>query len=135
MLTFEKVMILRSLEIFSRTPEEQLVELAGSLKTLRISAGHRLIERGTVGTTMFILIRGALRVHIGEQEIARISERETVGEMAALDGEPRSTDVSALEDCELFELDGEVLFDMMSEHVEIARGIIQVLCGRLRKRS
>jgi CRP-like cAMP-binding protein len=135
MLTFEKVMILRSLEIFSRTPEEQLVDLAASLKTMSIPAGTRLIECGTVGSTMFILIRGRLRVHLGEQEIATIEERETVGEMGALDGEPRSSDVTALEDCELFELDGDVLFDMMSEHVEIARGIIQVLCGRLRKRS
>jgi CRP-like cAMP-binding protein len=132
MLTFEKVMILRSLEIFSRTPEEQLIEVAAALKLLQLPAETPLIARGTVGSTMFIVIRGTLRVHVGEQDIAVIGARETVGEMGALDGEPRSSDVTTREACDLFELDGDILFDMMSEHVEIARGIIQVLCGRLR---
>lgn len=133
MLTFEKVMILKSLEIFSRTPEEQLVDLAGALARVQLPAGHRLIERGTVGTTMYVVVRGRLRVHVGEEPIAEIGAREVVGEMGALDGSPRSTDVTTLEECDLFELDGEVLFDLMSEHVEIARGVIEVLCDRLRR--
>lgn len=64
--------------------------------------------------------------------VGELGERNVVGEMAALDPEPRSASVSALDDSLLLKLTSEDLDLLMSEDVEVARGIIQTLCRRLR---
>ena len=64
--------------------------------------------------------------------VGELGERYVVGEMAALDPEPRSASVSALDDSLLLKLTSEDLDLLMSEDVEVARGIIQTLCRRLR---
>mgnify|MGYP006188340831 CR=1 FL=1 len=68
-----------------------------------------------------------------DQDAARpLGEREVVGEMAALDPEPRSARVSATQDALLLRLTDQDLDLLMSEDAEVARAIIQTLCRRLR---
>jgi len=55
-----------------------------------------------------------------------------VGEMAALDPEPRSAQVRATQDALLLRLTDQDLDLLMSEDAEVARAIIQTLCRRLR---
>lgn len=64
-----------------------------------------------------------------------VGDREVVGEMAVLDPEPRSATVVALTDCVLLRITSEDLDLLLSEDVEVARGIIQILCQRLRSRD
>lgn len=132
MLTLEKVIILKSVEIFRALPEEHLVELAGILKAREVHAGETIIREGDVGTSMFILVEGRVRVHRQQKEVAILGNREVFGELAALDPEPRSASITALEETVLFELDGAALYELMADHIEAARGIIRVLCRRLR---
>lgn len=61
-----------------------------------------------------------------------LNERTVFGELAALDPEPRSATITAIEDCHLFKLEEGPLYDLMAEHVEVVRGIIRVLCRRMR---
>jgi CRP-like cAMP-binding protein len=52
--------------------------------------------------------------------------------MAALDTEPRSATVTALEATSLFRLDQEALYELMADRIEVVRGVIRILCSRLR---
>ena len=52
--------------------------------------------------------------------------------MAALDPEPRSATVTATEATRLFRLEQESLYDLMADRIEVVRGVIRVLCHRLR---
>ena len=61
-----------------------------------------------------------------------VGERDVVGEMAALDPQPRSARVSALQEALLLRLTDQDLDLLMSEDAEVARAIIQTLCRRLR---
>ena len=135
MLTVEKVIILKSVAIFHALPEEHLVELAGILRQREAHAGELIIREGDLGTSLFVIVDGRVRVHRGEREIAQLGTRDVFGELAALDPEPRSASITALEDTMLFELEGEALYELMADHVEAARGIIRVLCGRLRSET
>jgi CRP-like cAMP-binding protein len=81
---------------------------------------------------MYIIVRGKMRVHDGEKELAVLEDRTVFGELAALDPEPRSASITALEDTLLFRLDESSLYELMAEHVEVARGVIRVLCRRMR---
>ena len=132
LLTIEKVMILKSVEIFSETPEEDLIEVASIVEEVEVGIGEEIISKGDIGTSMFIIVEGNVRVHDGNKEIAMLGRRTVVGELAALDPEPRMATVTATEDTHLFRLDQGPLYDLMAEHIEVVRGITRVLCKRLR---
>ena len=132
LLTVEKVIILKSVSIFSRTPEEVLVDVASVLKEVDIKKGETIFEKGDIGTSMYFIVHGKLKVHDGETIVAELGEREIVGELAVLDPQPRSASVTALEDTILLQLDQDALYELMTDRVEVARGIIRVLCHKLR---
>ena len=67
--------------------------------------------------------------------LAKLTEREVFGELAALDPEPRVASVTALEDTDLFRINQDALYELMAEHIEVARGIIHILCSRLRGKA
>ena len=133
MLTIEKVMILKSVDIFSAVREDWLVELAARIDLVDVSAETRIIKHGEIGRALYVIVSGRVRIHIGDRTVATLGERQVFGELAALDPEPRSADVTALEDATLFRVHERVLNEMMAENVGMAHSIIQVLCRRLRQ--
>ncbi len=133
-LTIEKVIILKAVEIFSATPEEDLIELASIVEEIDVKKDTHVFVKGDIGTSMYIIVEGQMRVHDGDREIATLGKNQVFGELAALDPEPRMASVTALEDCQLFRLDQGPLYDLMAEHIEVVRGITRVLCQRLRRK-
>lgn len=132
MLTIEKLLVLKSVTVFCRVREEYLLSAAASAREVRLTKGQCLFKEGDFGTSLFVIVSGRLDVNASGKRVAELREREVVGEMAALDPEPRSATVSALEDSVLLKLTTEDLDLLMSEDVEVARGIIQTLFKRLR---
>lgn len=133
LLTIEKVLILKSVSIFAETPEEILADVASILEELTLHPGESVFKKGDVGQTMYIVVNGLLRVHDGDKTIAFLRTRDVFGELAALDPEPRMATVTAEEETHLFKIRHSVLFELMTERIEVVRGIIRVLCQRLRK--
>ncbi|TAK13745.1 MAG: cyclic nucleotide-binding domain-containing protein, partial [Anaerolineae bacterium] len=130
--TIERVLLLKSTPTFSDTPDEILAELAGLLQEIEIGADQPLFKKEDPGDCMYILASGRLRVHDGSTFINELGPGEVVGEMAMLDSEPRSASVTAVEDSLLLRLDQEPFYDLMDARIEVVRGIISVLSGRLR---
>lgn len=135
LLTLEKVIILKTVNIFSEIPEEYLVELASSVEQVHIKAGEQIFKKGDLGSSMYIIIEGRVRIHDGDREIAVLDDREVFGELAALDPEPRSASITAVEDTSLFRVNEGMLYELITERAEVARGIIRVLCQRLRAKA
>jgi HEAT repeat protein len=135
MLTvIEKVLFLKTVSIFAGTPDSTLAEVAKLLEEQELAAGELLFAKGDAGRSMYIIVAGRVRVHDGDRVLNDLGESDIVGEMAVLDSAPRVASVSALEELLLLRLDQDALYELMSEHVEVARGIIQVLSGHLRAR-
>lgn len=135
LLTLEKVLILKSVSIFKKIPEETLAEVAMSLKYVQADKGKTIFTKGELGRSMYIIIDGKVSVHDGERQITTLGQREIFGELAALNPEPRMFSVTALEDSHLFRLEYETLHELISDHVDLATGIIQVLCQRLQNQQ
>ena len=130
----EKVNILKSVSIFYDTPPDTLAEVAELLEQVRVQAGQTIFEKGDPGTSMYIVVTGSVRVHDGDMSIAVLYARDVFGEMAALDPEPRSASVTAVEDTRLFQLKQDDLHEIMMRSPKIADGIIHILCERVRAR-
>lgn len=128
----EKVLILKTVSFFAQTPDHTLAEVAGLLVEAEFKAGERLFSKDEAGTCLYIIVSGRVRVHDGEQLLRYRSERDIVGEMAVLDTEPRTADVTIEEDALLLRLDQRTLYELMADHVEVAQGIIRFLLQRMR---
>ena len=132
LLTIEKVLILRSVSIFSDIPDESLAGIASIVKEVELNEAETIFKKGDIGTSMFIIVEGAVKVHDGDKVISILKDRDVFGELAALDPEPRNASITAVRDTRLFELEQDALYELMTEYSEVARGIIQVLCRRIR---
>ena len=135
MLTIEKMLVLKSVALFAAVREEYLAHAAASSGEVRLAAGQMLFAEGDAGDALYVVASGRLAVQVRGQRVDEIGERDVVGEMAVLDPEPRSASVVALQDSLLLRITAEDVDLLMSEDVEVARGIIQTLCRRLRQRN
>ena len=131
-LTIDRVMVLKNIRIFSHTPDEYLASVAGYLQEINVKQGELIFEKGTIGRSLYIIVNGKVKLHSQDVELGILTNNEVFGEWAALDPEPRAASVTALEDCTLFKLEHDALYDLMSFDIEIVRGILHILCQNLR---
>ena len=131
--SLEKVLILKTADIFAGVRDEILAEVAARIEEVRLKKGETLFYKGDPGTTTYIVAAGSIRIHVGDKWIAELGERAVVGELAALSSEPRTASVTAEGNSLLLALDQESLFELMWDQHEIVRGIISVLVMRLRR--
>ncbi len=130
--TVEKVLFLKSIDLFSQIPGEDLAQVALISTEESRDAGDEIFAEGEAGDALYLVLDGRVRVHKADRMIAELGERECFGEMALLDAAPRSATVTTLTDVRLLRISREDFQEIMSEKPEIAAGIIKVLVRRLR---
>jgi CRP-like cAMP-binding protein len=132
LLLIEKVLLLKSLSVFSDTPETILAEMAHLLKEVEYTEGTSIVKEGETGNCMYIIFRGEVKITKGKELLATLKEKDFFGELSLMDTETRSATATAANDCILFRLDQEPFYDLMESRPEVVRGVIQILCKRLR---
>jgi hypothetical protein len=132
--TVEKVLILKSVQMFGQTPDNVLADVAELLEEMDVAENTAIFKQGDEGDSLYIILDGKVRVHDGERLLNYLGERDVFGEMALLDPEPRLASVTAMESTRLFRLNQAPFYELMAERPEVATGIIRVLTGHLRDR-
>jgi ATP:ADP antiporter, AAA family len=135
LMPIEKVMALKTTEIFKETPEDILVEIAYILKEVSYKAGDIIFKKNDNGTCMFVIYDGLVKVHDGDHVLATFSTRDFFGELSLLDAEPRSATVTALQDSMLLRIDQNAFYEIMADRTEVTREIMKILCKRLRSQN
>jgi CRP/FNR family cyclic AMP-dependent transcriptional regulator len=130
--TVEKVLFLKSIDLFSQIPGEDLAQIALISSEESREPNEEIFAEGESGDALYLVLDGRVRVHRQDRVIAELGERECFGEMAILDASPRSATVTALADTNLLKISREDFQEIMVEKPEIATGIIKVLSRRLR---
>jgi HEAT repeat protein len=130
--TVEKVIALKGLRFFARTPDEFLAEVAGELEEQSFDAGEDIIAKGEPGDSLYIIVEGKVRIHDDETVIGDLGLYDAFGEFALLDPAPRSATVTALEDSILLLLDQNTFNELIDDHGSVARNIMQDLVRRIR---
>ena len=132
LLLFEKVLILKSLSLFTETPETILSELAPLLEEMEYEQGTPVFKEGDIGDSMYVIYKGEVKIHKGNSTLAILKKKEVFGELSLLDSETRSASATCNTDCFLFKLDQDPFYELLEARPEIARGFIKILCQRLR---
>ena len=132
LLLVEKVLVLKSLNIFTDTPENILADLAPLMKEMQYEEGTEIFKEGETGDCMYIIQEGNIRIHKGNITLAILKDKEVFGELSLLDADTRSASATAATDCILFKIDQEPFYELLDERPEVAKGFIKILCKRLR---
>ncbi len=132
MLLIEKVLILRSSEIFQNTPENDLVEIAAILEEVYLNAKTNIFLKGDIGNCMYFIFKGKVSIKDGGHTLAVLGENEIVGELSVLDAESRSASAITLEECILLKLEQEPFYEILMNNAEVLKGILKTLCRRIR---
>jgi len=135
LLLVEKVLILKSLSIFSDTPEHILADLAPLMEEEEYDKDALIFKEGELGDCMYIIHEGEVRIHKENVTLAFLNAKEVFGELALLDPEVRSASATAAKSCILFRIDQEPLYEVIENRPEVARGFIKILCKRLRAQN
>ena len=130
--TLEKVLFLKNAAIFERVGGEDLAPVARIAELRVVAPGEPIVREGERGDALFIIVRGSATVEHNGRTIATLGPGDPVGEMSVLDSEPRSATVRATEETEVLRIGSEEFYEILHEQVEIAEGVIRVLCRRLR---
>jgi len=132
LLLIEKVLVLKSLNLFKETPENILADLAPLMKEMQYEQGTEIFKEGETGDCMYIIQQGNIKIHKGNTTLAILKEKEVFGELSLLDADTRSASATADTECILYKIDQEPFYELMDERPEVAKGFIKILCQRLR---
>ncbi|MFZ2491156.1 MAG: HEAT repeat domain-containing protein [Thermoanaerobaculia bacterium] len=130
--TIERVIILKAVPMFAGATEQILAEIASVVEEVQFAGDERVFRKGDLGSSMYVIVSGRVRVHDGDRVIVHLGDRDVFGEMAILDPEPRSADVTAVEPTAVFRIDRDSFYELMADHIEIVSGVVHVICQRLR---
>jgi CRP/FNR family transcriptional regulator, cyclic AMP receptor protein len=130
---FDRLILLRGVSIFRELRDDFLIRLSAVMDERAFASKGVIFKQGDEGQSLFIVATGAVRIHIGNQELAQLRRGDFFGEMSLFDTEPRSASVTAIESCTCLELTQSQLYEAINETPEIALKLIGILSGRIRE--
>ncbi|MBD2312199.1 Crp/Fnr family transcriptional regulator [Desertifilum sp. FACHB-1129] len=129
----DRLLFVRGVPIFKELRDDFLVRLASIMDELSFPAKHTIFTEGQEGRSLYIVVSGRVRVHLGDRDLAQLDQGATFGEMSLFDAEPRSASVTTLESCECLMLTQQQLYDAIDETPGIAVNVIRLLSRRIRE--
>ncbi len=131
----DRLLFVRGVPVFEELRDDFLVRLAAIMDELSFPAKHTIFTEGQEGRSLYILVSGTVRVHLGDRELVRLQEGACFGEMAVFDAEPRSASATTIEPCECLMLTQQQLYEAIEETPGIAVNIIRLLSRRIRTQN
>jgi len=129
--------ILKQSPLFNSLEYADLEDLVSSMRVQSLKQGQALFHKGDEGTALYIVKRGAIKIvlpsKIGDEIIVTIfTVNDFFGEMALLDGEPRSANAVAIEPTEVFVLNRNNFLSFLKSNINAIQSILSSLSKRLR---
>ena len=124
--------LLHNVPIFSDCSPKDLSAVARGLKEVNHKAGTVIAREGDPGVGLFVIVDGEAKVTIGGKLKSKLGPGDFFGEIALLDGGPRTATVTAETDVKLLGLTEWVFRGLLQEHPAIAVKTLQAMAGRLR---
>jgi CRP/FNR family cyclic AMP-dependent transcriptional regulator len=129
----EKLDHLRKVPLFSRMNQRQLERLGQLADEIEVGLDEILAEQGRIGHEFFIVLDGRLTVLDGRKPIAQLGPGDFFGEIALLDGRPRTATVRAEGITRLLVVGHREFHALMDEFPDLRRTVLEEVAARLRR--
>ena len=131
---------LRASPLFLAMKPDELDEILKFASEKRFRRGQMIFQRGDNGSALMAVLRGRVRISSvssdgKEVTLNVINPGEIFGEIALLDGEPRSADANAIEDTLLLVVERRHFLPFLQQNGDLYLRLLAVLCSRLRRTS
>ena len=124
---------LQALTMFADCAAEDLGRVTDAIVGMRtVAEGQVVCAEGEKADRWWIVADGLADVTVGGLYLATIGPGETIGELALLDGEPRTATVTAVTDMRVHEVDGEGFLEALNASPHLAVALLRQLATRLR---
>jgi CRP/FNR family cyclic AMP-dependent transcriptional regulator len=136
----DKLAPLRNHPLFREFPPA-VIECLGAYMTRRsVRRGATIFAKGDPGTALMAVLWGSVKISVptsgGHEAVLNIiNPGQAFGEIALLDGQPRTADAVAMTDCELMVIDRRDFIPLLRREPDVALKLIETLCARIRRTS
>ena len=111
----EKYNFLNNISIFESLDKISKYNVAQKLKKREFSPNTKIIKKGEIGETLYIIKEGIVSCRIGMKEIRKLSNNEVFGQNAILMEVKRGADIITLQKCVCYEISKNDLKEALSE--------------------
>jgi CRP-like cAMP-binding protein len=125
--------LLEDVRLFSKCTARQRRTIARHAQIAELPAGVELVREGEPGDALFVIIDGTAVVQQGGEELNRVGPGAYFGELAILDGEPRSATVVADSDVRVAVIGIRMFRTLLREFSDLAEQLLIGLAGELRE--
>ncbi|HEU4480240.1 MAG TPA: cyclic nucleotide-binding domain-containing protein, partial [Actinomycetota bacterium] len=123
---------LRSVPLFANLSDRELGFVARQAKEVHFPAGREICKEGEMGAGMHVVLEGETKVKIKGRTRRRMGPGAFFGEIAVLDGGPRSATVVAETDVHTLSIPFWNFKSLMKEHPAMSLKMLEEVCRRLR---
>ena len=131
--TIEKVIFLKSVDIFEHATIEQLGRLAELTEEVHFEPGETIFKEGEPGDAFYLLLSGRVLLERNGKALREIKEKEAFGTLEVLDFHPRAVTAKAVGQVRALKLDGRQFHDLLSLDIEMVEAVLRMLCGLVRR--
>jgi CRP/FNR family transcriptional regulator, cyclic AMP receptor protein len=123
---------LGTVPIFEGCSKKDLQTIARQVREISHDAGYVIATEGDPGAGLFVIADGEADVTIGGKMVNHLKAGDFFGEMALLDGGPRTATVTSTTPITLYALTEWVFRGLLAEHPSIAMRTLETMAARLR---
>jgi flavin reductase (DIM6/NTAB) family NADH-FMN oxidoreductase RutF len=126
--------LLAHVPVFSALPGDVFERLVSAGVDRTFADGEAIVRAGDPGDELYVLLEGAARVERGGRPLRTLAADDLFGEVAVLDGGPRTADVVAQGPCRCLAVPREALREALESEPGAAWQLLEVLARRFRER-
>jgi CRP-like cAMP-binding protein len=132
--------ILDEVPIFASLTDEERRELARTARPLRLGPLERLVVQGQEGTSLFVVVEGAVEVLLRRDDGRDLPldtrvKGSVIGEMSLLTGEPRAATVRAVTGATVYEIGKRQYEPLLRRRPELLDELAAIVEQRLREQT
>ncbi len=117
---------------FAACTDEQLAEVARLAERLHIDEGEVILREGRLGRELFVILEGTVVATRAGRVVNQLSAGDHFGELAAIEGAPRSASITATTDVDVL-IVGPREFDAMMEIPGVRNALLVGMARRIRE--
>jgi len=132
----DRIELLKNIPLFESLEHDDLNILAGKLREAKVAAGEAVFAQGDEGDAMYLIEDGSIDIVAGQGKqrvvLTSLFKQQYFGELALLDGAPRSATAQANRDTSLLALERDDFVEFVRKRPEAALAIMHEVGERIR---
>lgn len=129
----ERADFLSRTDLFGELGTEDLVVLAAVSEERKLAPGDALFRTGDVPTELYAVVEGSIEALRSGELLFRVDQREALGKLGLLDGEPSVYDAVAVGETTVLAVSHEDFLELLEDRFEVVEAVLRYLARSFRE--